>query len=715
MDCKLTLGILITRQCNFSCGHCMLSCTGNQSLISHPVLMRFFEIVGRLRPNTVSILGGEPSLFIDTVEEIVKHVKPYCREIRMLSNGSFLLNTEKEKRIRNMDIIVRITDDEYHRQWWPNGFEEKLYSSGYTIVRHNFGSDMFPVGRASEKYKYCSYSMPCTLLLGSMAEERDNERRIMIQMDGGANLYCPTLEATLANVFEDEITYELLTKREKILRNYLFSKVIKNPSDLYVNKTCNECPNYRVTRNYIYYMDKKVADCDSLSGEEREMDGNILNNILIKEYWGKYSQSQRGKIISRIARNYGISSCIVNKDIMISSNESWTYELPTYGISNQNNSGRCWLYAALNVLRQTVNKKYESDKFFFSANYLAFYDLLEKANYFLDMMIDLAPLDASDRTVTEIIKNPVQDAGQWHYFVDLVKKYGLVPDLEMKSTACSLDTSEMIGLLNRMLRKDAAEIRDHYRKNRFLTKDGREKKDMLYRVFRLLAICLGEPCGTVGEVHIGNKIFQKGMTPQEFAIECIGSMDQFDEYIPLINDPMRCRSFDMCYEIEYRKGMSDGSNVRLLNVRMDEMEKLIMTQLSDGNPVWIGADMSFFVDKEREFCDESVMDINSLILQNMQMEKGDALELQVSQMTHSVVLKGFKTDESGNPVKWIAEDSHGTNADRKGMLTLTEDFMKKYVYEAVILRKYLKPSQISIYEGEAEKLPRWDPIGVLAR
>lgn len=713
MDSKLTLGILITRQCNFSCGHCMLSCTGNRSLISHPVLERCFEIVGRLRPDTVSILGGEPSLFMDTVEEIVKHVNPYCREIRMFSNGSFLLDTEKEKRIRNLNIIVRITDDEYHRQWWPNGFEDKLYSSGYTIVRQSFGSDMFPVGRASEKYKYCSYSMPCTLLLGSLAEERDIEKRIMIQMDGGANLYCPTLEATLANVFEDEITYELLTERERILHNYLFSKMINNPSDLYIEKTCNECPNYRVTRNSIYYMDKKVADHDGSAGEE--MDGNILNNKLINEFWGKYSLSQSVNIISRLIQNHGINSCIVNKDAAITSNEDWTHEIPTYGISNQNRTGRCWLHAALNVLRQSVNEKYGADDFFFSVDYLAFYDLLEKANYFLDTMIELSHLDASDRTVAEILKNPVQDAGQWHYFVDLVKKYGLVPNSEMKHTACSTDTSEMIGLLNRMLRKDAAEIRDHYQKNRPLSKDGMEKKDMLYRIFSLLTMCLGKPCGTIGETRIGNKVFRKGMTPQEFAHECIGAMEQFDNYVPLINDPMPQRFFDKCYEIEYRKGMSDGSNVRLLNVRMEEMERLIMAQLSDGNPVWIGADMSIFVDKEREFCDESVMDIESLIGQNMQIDKGNALELQVSQMTHAVVLKGFKTDETGKPVKWIAEDSHGRNRDRKGMLVLTEGFMKKYVYEAVILRKYLKPSQISIYEGEAEKLPRWDPIGVLAR
>lgn len=99
----------------------------------------------------------------------------------------------------------------------------------------------------------------------------------------------------------------------------------------------------------------------------------------------------------------------------------------------------------------------------------------------------------------------------------------------------------------------------------------------------------------------------------------------------------------------------------------------------------------------------------------MQIDKGDALELQVSQMTHAVVLKGFKTDETGKPVKWIAEDSHGRNRDRKGMLVLTEGFMIKYIFEAVILRKYLKPSHISIYEGNAEKLPKWDPIGVLAR
>ena len=445
------------------------------------------------------------------------------------------------------------------------------------------------------------------------------------------------------------------------------------------------------------------------------MSCNILNDILIKKFGRDYALLQRWNIISRVVRNYGLGSCITNKEADIRSENNWTHLLPTYGISNQNSTGRCWLYAALNCLRQEVNEKYEAHNFFFSVDYLAFYDLLEKANYFLDTIIELAPIEALDRTVVEILQNPVQDAGQWHYFVDLVKKYGLVPECEMRPTVCSLNTSEMIRILNKMLRKDAAEIRNCYSKNKPVTKDGKEKKEMLFNVYSLLVTCLGEPCKAIGEIKIGKKVFPKEMTPQEFAAECAGPLERFDEYIPLVNAPMKNRDFDKCYEIEYRKGMSDGSNVRLLNVRMEEMENLIMTQLSDGYPVWIGADMSFYVDKKREFCDESVMDLESLTHQNMQIEKGDALELQVSKMTHSVVLKGFKTDERGNPVKWIAEDSHGTNADRKGLLTLTEDFMKKYVYEAVILRKYLKPSQISIYEGEAEKLPRWDPIGVLAR
>ena len=58
-------------------------------------------------------------------------------------------------------------------------------------------------------------------------------------------------------------------------------------------------------------------------------------------------------------------------------------------MTNQKSSGRCWLFAALNLFREIANKRLNMEQFELSQNYIAYWDKLEKANYFLDSIMRL--------------------------------------------------------------------------------------------------------------------------------------------------------------------------------------------------------------------------------------------------------------------------------------------------------------------------------------
>ena len=78
-----------------------------------------------------------------------------------------------------------------------------------------------------------------------------------------------------------------------------------------------------------------------------------------------------------------------NRAILQGHNDVFNHKINTKGVTNQKRSGRCWLFAALNIMRPVVIEKYKLDEFEFSLNYLAFWDKLEKANFFLETVIDL--------------------------------------------------------------------------------------------------------------------------------------------------------------------------------------------------------------------------------------------------------------------------------------------------------------------------------------
>ena len=181
----MVLGIMISKQCNFHCGHCMVNSSHKYSWMEDGVLNKFYELVEYNRPDDVYILGGEPFLHIEKIEEMVSIIKKNCDRITVFTNGSFLLNDDISERVKNLGIIVRVSDDRYHREFWTDKLKERIEQSGYWIVSKDECEEMIPVGRAYEEFKHLKYNMGCSLLTGRY--DRDfypNAERYMVMMDG---------------------------------------------------------------------------------------------------------------------------------------------------------------------------------------------------------------------------------------------------------------------------------------------------------------------------------------------------------------------------------------------------------------------------------------------------------------------------------------------------------------------------------------------------
>ena len=172
---------------------------------------------------------------------------------------------------------------------------------------------------------------------------------------------------------------------------------------------------------------------------------------------------------------------------------TFSHVIKTPEITNQKQSGRCWMFAGLNVLRVEAMKALKVDQFEFSENYLQFYDKLEKANYFLETMIATADEPTDGRLISFLLQDPIQDGGQWDMFANLVRKYGVVPKTAMPDAESSGESVPMNGVLRAKLREYAAELRRRKAGGEAAGELRRRKDEMLETIYRMLAIHLGRP------------------------------------------------------------------------------------------------------------------------------------------------------------------------------------------------------------------------------
>ncbi len=384
---------------------------------------------------------------------------------------------------------------------------------------------------------------------------------------------------------------------------------------------------------------------------------------------------------------------------------SFTLELKTRGITSQKKTGRCWMFAALNIMRELVAEKCNLEMFELSQNYLAFYDKLEKSNNMLQEAIDKADKPLDDRYV-QYINEGVWDGGYWTMAADLVKKYGVVPKSVMPETYQSNHTDKFMKMLNSLLRKDAMELRA-------LVKEGKDpykrKEEMLAEIYKAECIAFGEPVEKFDFVYRdkdNNHHVEHDMTPKSFYEKYIG-MD-LDNYITVTNCPTEKRGLNNVITYHYIGCMYDG-DVLELNLSVEELKELVIKQIKDGEPVWFACDSGAYGDRKLGIWDQDSFDYEGLMGGvDFFIEKGLRLTIGDSFGTHAMLFVGVNFDKDGNPDRYKIENSWGDDNGNKGYFVCSDHYFNEYVYEGIINKKHLSKDQLALLEKEPKRLLPWE-------
>jgi len=383
------------------------------------------------------------------------------------------------------------------------------------------------------------------------------------------------------------------------------------------------------------------------------------------------------------------------------------YKVEVNGISNQKSSGRCWMFTGLNVLRPIAAEKLNIDKFFFSTNYLYFWDILEKSNLFMEAVIASADQAMDSREVTHYFKSPVNDGGVWNSLANVVTKYGAVPASVMPETNSSESTSMMIRIINRKLREDGLALRDA--KNN--KKDVKSLKiKMLGDVYKILAINLGEP-PTEFQWRVkdkdGNLSEYKTYTPKSFFAEVVPGFDQ-NNYVMLMNDPTR--EYNKLYEIELDRNIQEGQNWRYINLPADEIKKYAVKSIKNNDAMYASCDVGKFLNKENGTLDPNNFDYESLFGVKFGMDKKARIQTFQSGSSHGMALVAVDVDKNEAPTKWMFENSWGADYGHNGYLIFTDEWFNEYMFRVVVKKEYIDAKTLKILDQKPIMLPAWDPM-----
>ena len=387
----------------------------------------------------------------------------------------------------------------------------------------------------------------------------------------------------------------------------------------------------------------------------------------------------------------------------------FTYRVKSNGITNQKRSGRCWLFTGLNVLRAQIMAKHGMGELYFSQNYNFFYDQLEKANLFLQGIIDTADRSADDKTVDWLFQNPIGDGGQFTGISDNFMKYGVVPAEVMHETESSEATDKLRQLLGWRLREDGLRLREKHAAGATVAQLKEEKMKMLEGVYRILALTLGEPVKeftwTLRDKK-GNAVSTKTYTPQSFYQEFAGN-DLRNDYIMLMNDPSR--EFYKLYEIDYDRHIYDGKNWTYINLPIDDIKEMAIASLKDSTMMYFSCDVNKFLDRDRGYLDVNNYDYGSLFGTKFGMNKKERILTHASGSTHAMTLMAVDLDKNGKSTKWMVENSWGDGAN-KGHLIMTDEWFNEYMFRLVVNKKYAPAKVLSILKQKPILLPAWDPM-----
>ncbi|MEZ4522290.1 MAG: C1 family peptidase [Thermomicrobiales bacterium] len=432
-----------------------------------------------------------------------------------------------------------------------------------------------------------------------------------------------------------------------------------------------------------------------------------------------FAEDFRTSPVARIAQNAvtrtSIDHISLNREVVNSTHHTFSTVLDDWKVTSQGQTGRCWAFAGMNLLRVGAMRKMDLREFEFSQAYVLFWDKLERSNYYLEAIIETADDPLDDRTVGFLLDRPLEDGGQWNMFVALVEKHGLVPKAAMPETQSSSATRRLNQVLYSVLRQGSRELRE-LRGSGASVDDLRSRKDeILKAIHRILSIHLGTPPTTIqwqwkdrsGEFHR-----DEPMTPREFVEKYVTI--PVNDYVCLVHDPRPDHPMNKTYTVQYLGNVIGSKPVTYLNIDLDLMKDLARRTIEDGEPVWFGCDVGKMMHRNLGIWDVDLYELDDLYGVDFDLDKAGRLLYHDTQMTHAMLFTGVDVVDDGVR-RWRVENSWGEKSGVKGYFTMNDNWFGEYVFE-IATRKEMLPDELqAALDLDPIVLPAWDPMGALAR
>lgn len=445
-------------------------------------------------------------------------------------------------------------------------------------------------------------------------------------------------------------------------------------------------------------------------GVNAQQAGGGISEAMLSQIKQSYRETPADKAIRNAICNNDIRKLALNQENTQGMDTYFSDKVLSKGITNQKSSGRCWLFTGLNVMRAKMIAKYNLGAFEFSHNYSFFWDQLEKANLFLQGVIDTGDKPMNDKMVEWLFQHPLNDGGQFTGVSDIISKYGVVPKEVMPETNSSENTAQMSSLIILKLREYGLELRDAVSKGAATQHLMNRKTEMLGTVYRMLALNLGVPPTEFAWTRkdaAGRPVETKNYTPVSFFKEYVND-DLNHNYVMLMNDPSR--DFYKCYEIDYDRHRYDGQNWTYVNLPIEDIKEMAIKSIKDSTMLYFSCDVGKFLDRDRGLLDINNYDYASLMGTTFGMDKKQRIQTFASGSSHAMTLMAVDLDKNGKPKKWMVENSWGSTAGYQGHLIMTDKWFDEYMFRLVVEKKYVPAKVLKILEQEPIRLPAWDPM-----
>jgi bleomycin hydrolase len=438
-----------------------------------------------------------------------------------------------------------------------------------------------------------------------------------------------------------------------------------------------------------------------------------ITTTQIDAYRSAFNADTSARVAQNAVCGQDVQSLSLSRAHVQDMDDSFSTKLDAWSATNQRRSGRCWLFAALNLFRVGTMKKLNVKEFEFSQAHIHFWDKLERANHFLEAILERADRPIDDRTLHFLLSDPIGDGGQWNMAMNLIRKHGLVPQCAYPESHSSSETRWMNASLKELLRTTASELRA-------LIESGVQSEDIrahkearMADTWRVLCIHLGTPPERFDwqwrdkddEFHrVGT------LSPQEFVAEYV-TVD-WEDYVCLVHDPRN--AFYQTYTVDCLQNVAGGPSVVYLNIPIEEMKAITQRLLEEGTPVWMGCDVGKQMDRKRGLWDAALFESQALYGVEFGMDKTTRLRFGQTMMTHAMLFTGVDVVD-GQPRRWRVENSWGADNGVKGFYTMNDSWFDEYMFEISAPDSHLSDQMREGLRTEPVVLPAWDPMGSLAR